>query len=380
MRILHLAYEDPRQPGSGGGSVRTLEVDRRLAERHEVTAIVAGYGGARERVEDGVHWVPLRPRSAGPVSRLAWFALAGIEARRRPADVVIEDFGAPFSVAMSPLFTRTPVVACVQWMFAREMRAKYHLPFDAVEAAGLRAYDDFIAVSDWLADEIQRRRPNALVEAIPNGVAAAAFSVPVRPAEHLLFLGRLDRDQKGLDLLVDIAAEAARDLGTAMPPLLVAGDGPDRATAEAAVHARGLDGLVKFVGRVEGQAKAELLAGAHAVLMPSRFETFGMVAVEAQAAGVPVVTFDVGPLRAVTGGVASLVPAFDTQAFARDTAAIVRDPGRRAEMGARGRTWAGRYDWDGIAATVEAHLVAAVERTRSSRASAAPPAPGRAPR
>ena len=89
MRILHLAYEDPWRPGSGGGAVRTLEVDRRLARRHEVTACVAAYPGARERTVDDVHWVPIGPARRGRLPQLAWFALAGFAARR-PADIVVE--------------------------------------------------------------------------------------------------------------------------------------------------------------------------------------------------------------------------------------------------------------------------------------------------
>lgn len=362
MRILHLAYEDPRKPGSGGGAVRTLEVDRRLAARHEVVALVAGYEGAQERVSDGIRWVPLGPPRAGRLPQLAYFALAALEARRRRADVVVEDFGAPFSVALSPLFTRRPVVASVQWLFAREMRDKYGLPFDVVESAGLRAYDDFIAVSDWLAEELRRRRPGSTVETIPNGVDPQSFSVPEAPPDHLLFIGRLDRSQKGLDLLVEAAAIAAKGLGPKMPPLLIVGDGPDRADAEARVAALGLGGIVRFVGRVEGAAKLELIARAHAVLMPSRFETFGMVAVEAEAVGIPIVAFDVGPLKAVAGPAGRLVEPFRTDLFAEEIVTLVTDPGRRTQLGREGRAWARRYDWDAIADAVETHLIAAVER------------------
>ena len=363
MRILHLAYEDPRRPGSGGGSVRTLEVDRRLAERHEVTALVAAYPGATERRSDGIHWVPLGPASGGSLPQLAYFALAAREARRRRADVVLEDFGAPFSVALSPLFTHRPVVASVQWLFAREMRRKYHLPFDLVEWAGLHAYHDFIAVSDWLAGELRRRRPGALVETIPNGVEAGAFSTERRAPEHLLFVGRLDREQKGLDLLIEAAAIAADRLGPDMPPLLVVGDGPDRLAAESWVRSRGIASCVRFLGRVEGTAKLDLIAGAHAVLMPSRFETFGMVAVEAEAVGVPVVSFDVGPLAAVAGPAARLVEPFRTDRFAEEVIRLVSDRGLRDRLGVEGRAWARKYDWDDIAVAVERHLEAAVARS-----------------
>lgn len=357
MRILHLAYEDPRQPGSGGGSVRTLEVDRRLAERHEVTALVAAYPGARERIEDGVHWVPIGPARGGRLPRLAYFAMLGPEVRRRRADVVVEDFGAPFGVAMSPLFARAPVVASVQWLFARQMRAKYGLPFDAVESTGLRWYDDFIAVSDWLAGEIRRRRPGARVQTIANGVDPAAFRTPARPPAHLLFVGRLDREQKGTDLLADIAWRLHDRLGASMPPLLIAGDGPARRETERAMAARGLEGHVRFLGRVDGTARFELMASAWCLLMPSRFETFGLVAAEAQAAGAPVVAFDVGPLREVAeGGGARLAPPFDTSAFARAAAAFVERPSLREEVVPQGRAWAARYDWDRIARAVEAHL------------------------
>jgi glycosyltransferase involved in cell wall biosynthesis len=365
MRIVHLAYEDPCRPGSGGGSVRTLEIGRRLAERHEVVALVAAYPGARSRVADGIRWIPIGPARSGRLAQLSYFALAGL-ASRRPADVILEDFGAPFSVALSPLFSRRPVVASVQWLFAREMRAKYGLPFDAIEAAGLRAYDDFIAVSDWLAEELRRRRPGAKVETIPNGVDGLALEIPPLPPEHLLFVGRLDRRQKGLDLLVEIAALAADSLGSAMPPLLIAGDGPDRSIAEAWVETRGLGHIVRFVGRVEGQAKYELMARAHLVMMPSRFETFGMVAVEAEAAGVPVVAFDVGPLRGVAGPAAVLVEPFRTDRFAAQVVALVRDPRRRESLAREGRDWARRYDWDGLAARVEDHLEAAVHRSRAA--------------
>jgi glycosyltransferase involved in cell wall biosynthesis len=378
MRILHLAYEDPRQPGSGGGSVRTREVNRRLAERHEVTCVVAAYPGARERVEDGVRWVPLGPRRAGLLPRLAWFGLLPFAVRTHRSDLVVEDFGAPFSTGLSPLYTRRPVVAMVQWMFAREMRAKYHLPFDLVERFGIHAYDDLVTVSDWLARDVLRRNPGAIVEAIPNGLAPEAFQAVegVFP-EHFAFLGRLDIGHKGLDLLVDAVAEGVRRTDGSLPPVLVIGDGPDREAFDRLVRERDLAGRIQLVGRVEGAAKTALLARSHAVLMPSRYETFGIVAVEALAAGVPLVTFDVGPLREVTGGHATaLVPPFDLARFVDEMLAVLDDPARRVEAATSGRDWSRRYDWDVIAAAQERHYEAALERHRRRRRKGPEPARG----
>ena len=362
MRILHLAYEDPAQPGSGGGSVRTREINRRLAERHEITALVSGYAGARPRVEDGVRWVPLGPRGGTKLGRLAYFALLGAAIRQHPHDLLVEDFGAPFSVGMAPLWTPRPVVASVQWLFASEMRQKYHLPFDWVERAGLRYYHDFIAVSDWLAAQIRARRPGATVETVANGVEEQAFAVAPAAPRHLLFVGRLDLEQKGCDLLLDSLALARAELGEAMPRVLFVGDGPDRPAIERQVARLGLADLVELRGRVSGKEKYELMASAYALLMPSRWETFGMVAAEGMAASAPVIAFDVGPLAEVAGGGgAQLVAPFDLRAFAAAIVESVRQPAS-AEQRLAARQWAGRYNWDLLAAQQEEHYLRALAR------------------
>jgi glycosyltransferase involved in cell wall biosynthesis len=362
MRILHLAYEDPAQPGSGGGSVRTREINRRLSAHHEITALVAGYPGAKPYQADGIQWLPIGLRSGTKADRLTYFALLAPVLRRFSPDLVVEDFGAPFSVGFSPLFTAKPVVASVQWLFASQMRDKYHLPFDWIEQAGLRFYQDFIVVSDWLAAVLRKRRPEAKIETIPNGVEDAAFAVEPRRPEHLLFVGRLDRQQKGCDLLLEIVARTRPLLGEHMPPLIILGDGPDRTTLEQLTRQLKLDDIVQFRGRVEGATKYELMSSAYAVLMPSRFETFGMVAAESQAAGGPVIAFDVGPLGEVARpGGAYLVAPFDLDAFAQAIVNLVLHPAKVDHIRAVGRCWAKKYNWDQLAKQQEAHYIAAKE-------------------
>lgn len=368
LRILHLAYEDPQQPGSGGGAVRTLEVNKRLAKNHDITALVSGYPGAKERYEDGIHWVPIGTRWRYSVNKLTYFALLNVMMQRYKADVVVEDFGAPISTAFTPLFTRRPVVASVQWLFANEMRAKYHLPVDWIEQAGLRFYDDFITVSSWLAQTIKDRHPRSIyTEAIPNGIEPVAFTVTSAAPQYLLFVGRLDVAQKGCDLLIPALAQAKDALGDAMPDVLFIGDGPDKVQIETLVADYALGSTVKFCGRVNGLEKYQMMANAHAVLMSSRFETFGMVAVEAQAAGAPVIAFDAGPLREVAGGGgARLVKAFDVAAFAAEIVALVEDNTNNARLREQGRQWAMRYNWDTIASQQEAHYWRSIERHRTS--------------
>ncbi len=369
MRILHLAYEDPAQPGSGGGSVRVREINRRLGERHEIVAIVAGYPDARPRVADGVRWVPLGLRSRSiSRNRVSYLALLGAAIRRYPHDLLVEEFSAPCSTTFSPLFTARPVVASVQWLFAAEMRAKYGLPFDVVERTGLGLYHDFIAVSEWLGGTLRARRPDATVETIHNGVDPLAFAVDPAPPEHLLYVGRLENKQKGCDLLLESIARARAVLGDRLPPVLFVGDGPDRETLVRQTARLELADIVRFVGRVDGRAKYQLMASAYAVLMPSRWESFGMVAVEGMAVGAPVVAFDVGPLAEITGaGGARLVPPFDIDRFAHEIVLVVSAGANLTSERWSNRRWARRFDWDHIATQQEEHYLRATASARPRR-------------
>jgi glycosyltransferase involved in cell wall biosynthesis len=97
-----------------------------------------------------------------------------------------------------------------------------------------------------------------------------------------------------------------------------------------------------------------------------------MVAAEGQAAGAPVVTFDVGPLAEVAGGGgARLIPPFDVDAFAQAAAELVSDGDARARLAAQGRSWARRYDWDVIARDQEAVYLEVADRSRVANRRAA---------
>ena len=367
MRILHLAYEDPLQPASGGGSVRVREINRRLSERHEITNLVAAYPGAKPRVEDGVRWEPIGVRTYKKVAQLSYFALLGSEVARRPHDLVVEEFGAPFSTGFSPLFTKKPVVASVQWLFADAMREKYRLPFDKVEKRGLPFYDRFIAVSDWLAEELRARRPGAVVEAIPNGVEEIAYDAQPSAPKHLLYVGRLDQPNKGLDLLFGVL-NRLRHVMSQVPPLLIVGDGPDRKIVERMAKDYGVSDLTDFRGRVEGAEKYQLMSSAHAVLMTSRRETFGLVAIESLAAGVPIVAFEVGPLREVVGGAAGvrLIRPWDLDAFAQEVLRFVDDRELRERARESGRRWARKFAWEEVSLQQEEFYLKTLREVRDS--------------
>ncbi len=208
----------------------------------------------------------------------------------------------------------------------------------------------------------------ARVAVIPCGVDIELFrprpAAPARQrlgidAEHvLLFVGRLT-PIKGLETLLRALAVLRSDgLARSRLTLLVVGGAKgDEAGSE---HLRrlagelGVGGWVDFRGPQSQDVLADYYAAADVCLMPSRYESFGMVALEAMASGVPVIASRAGGLAVTVqdGATGRLVPEGDVPALARAVAGLLGDePGRRA-LGGRGVEWARRFAWPAIGRSV----------------------------
>nr|WP_240897464.1 glycosyltransferase family 4 protein [Kineococcus vitellinus] len=349
-RVLHLGYEDPRKPGAGGGSVRTAEVNSRLAAEFDVLVVCAPFPGCAPYEQDGVRYVHAGAGGSYNAQVMSYFAAQPLVVARTRPDLVVEDFGAPLSTFGLPRLTRRPVVGVVQWLFADEKAQQYRLPFGHVQRHGVAAHRTLVAVSEDLGDRLREANPAAAVHVVPNGLPPQAFGTPRPPADRsggLRFLGRVEDAQKGIGMLLEAYARVA---GSLPQDLLIAGEGPDRARMERLAEHLGLAHRVRFVGHVPLGDRFAWLAAADAVVMPSRYETFGMVAAEAMAVGTPVVAFDIPCLRGlVSDRTGRRVPAFDVAALAAAIGELAGDPALRARLGAAGRAAVHHLTWDNAA-------------------------------
>ena len=358
LRILHLAFDDHRFPGSGGGAVRTFEVNRRLAQRHDVTVVTLNYKGARERVEEGIRYVQVGIRYSYFGRIISYLLCLPIALRRYPSDLVVEDFTPPMSTALVPLWTRRPVVGLVQWLWARQKSRQYKLPFFLIEQWGVRTYRRLIAVSSGIAARLQALNPAAEVEVIPNGVEFMDGSTRELGKADLVFLGRIEMEAKGIDLLLRAFARIAPSVDA---DLVIAGDGRDAERVRRLAGELGLSDRIRLVGAVNGAAKSALLLRARLVCVPSRFETSSLVSLEAQASGIPVLAFDIPALREVLapdGGM--LVPPFDVGAYAHAMLRLLNAPEQCRAMGEAGRQFVRRFHWDAVASEQERVYLEAV--------------------
>ncbi|MGQ0668823.1 MAG: D-inositol-3-phosphate glycosyltransferase [Actinomycetota bacterium] len=209
------------------------------------------------------------------------------------------------------------------------------------------------------------------IRIVPPGVDHGLFFPRPRPDAkerlHLtgvrlvLFVGRL-QPHKGPDIAVRALAEAVARDPAGMGDVVLAVVGGPSGSGHGAGVARLMDlasalGVSERVMLFPPQAQArlaEFYSASEAVLVPSRSESFGLVALEAQACGTPVVAAAVGGLRyvVVDGITGFLVEGHDPADHADRLLDLLRNPEGAGRMGAAGATQALRFSWDATAAEI----------------------------
>ncbi|MBI3636365.1 MAG: glycosyltransferase [Candidatus Rokubacteria bacterium] len=191
----------------------------------------------------------------------------------------------------------------------------------------------------------------------PGGAAAARAALGLDAGPLLLYVGRLAAI-KGLDTLLDAVA-LLRRRGCAMRLVIAGGeldeplDGHEAVLREQ-IARLGLTEVVRFVGPQTQERLREYYVAADLAVLPSYYESFGMVALEAMACATPVVASRVGGLTTtVRDGVTGfLVPEGDVVALANRLDAVVDDADLRWRIGREGVRWAAQHRWPCVAEAV----------------------------
>jgi phosphatidylinositol alpha-mannosyltransferase len=209
-----------------------------------------------------------------------------------------------------------------------------------------------IAVSD-LARRWQMEALGSDAVEIPNGVdvASIAAASPLegypRPGKTVLFLGRYDEPRKGMAVLIDALPRLVKRFPGLQ--LLIVGPGDED---ELRNRVGGLAGHLRFLGQVDDAVKASALRSADVYCAPQTGgESFGVVLVEAMAAGVPVVASDLHAFRRVlrNGEAGRLVAVDDGAALAEGLIAVLENDPLAKRYVAAGAEAVRRYDWSVVA-------------------------------
>jgi phosphatidylinositol alpha-mannosyltransferase len=221
---------------------------------------------------------------------------------------------------------------------------------------------------------------------IPNGVDLGRFqrAVPLSRWQdgtpNVLFVGRLE-DRKGLPFLLKAFRQLRKNGVEAR--LLVVGSGPQEREARRYVLTRGLQ-KVEFLGRVSDDEKAQLFRTATVFVSPATGrESFGIVLLEAMAAGAPVVCSAIHGYKGVVqrGRQGLMVPPRDVRALATAIETVLRDPALQARLAEAGAARAEQFGWENVTAKVEEYYgfvirrLAAQGQLPSGFSAAVPPDP-----
>lgn len=223
---------------------------------------------------------------------------------------------------------------------------------------------------------------------IPNGVDVARYrdAVPVARWQdgrrNVLFVGRHEPRKGLLHLLKAYRIMRKADCDCR---LLVVGSGPQEREARRYVATRRLGG-VEFLGRVSDREKAALFKTADVYVSPATGrESFGIVLLEAMAAGTPIVASDIHGYKGVVkrGEQGLLVPPGDAKAIATATMSLLGDAALRDRMGASGLARAEAFSWEQVTERVDAYYGFVIRRLAAGgampehHAAPIPPAPPR---
>ncbi len=350
-------------PYPGGVTEHVAHLDQCFREWGHEVKIIAPVGQDVENVPDNViaisssitsipfsgsvSRVTLSPRIYLPVKRLL---------RRERFDVV--HIHEPLTPALSLFALRHSRTVNVGTFHA--FREKRHLALETVAPLIeplIHKLDARICVSE-AALELISHYFAAEYLIIPNGIDVARFSGPqVAPIErfndgrpNILFVGRLEK-RKGFRFLIRAFPYIAEAFPDARLIVVGAYEKEDKEPFLRYARMHHLSG-VKFVGYVSAEEKPRYYHTCDVFCAPSTgFESFGIVLLEAMAAGKPIVATDILGYRSVMedGQEGFMVQPESEHALADAILRLLRNPAMRQEMGERGRRKAAAYDWPIIA-------------------------------
>ena len=338
MKVLQLGKFYP--PAKGGMETILALICERTAQHVRNRVLVANSRPSTVEERHGSIEV-IRVAALTRIGAVAVCPSLPFELARETADIIV--LHEPNPMALVAYFLARPAGRLIVWYHSDVIRPswRYRLFYQPFLRFALSRAERIVVSSPLLGESAPALRDfQAKCTVIPFGVEKAATDRPdqERVAEIrrdvsqpiVLFVGRLV-PYKGVDVLLDAMA------GLNAVALIV-GEGPQRASLEAQAHRLGVASRVRFVGSVTDQELASLYRACDVFVLPSvtRQEAFGVVQLEAMAAGKPVVSTDLGTGVGWVnrhGETGYVVPPRDAGALREAIQRLLTDPDLRRSMG-----------------------------------------------
>jgi glycogen(starch) synthase len=322
MKIGTLSWEFP--PRVVGGIARHCEglAKAQVQQGHDVYLFTLDFPGSPSYEEMGGIKVYRASTELGHPNFLTWVLLFNHFLSKKMADLIklvdfdvmhVHDWLAAFSGITFKHYTKKPMVLTVHSTEvgrAQGLHSPDSFSINGIEWWATYEADRVIVCSHSMKDEICNHfnLPEKKVDIIPNAIDSSKYQIPVDRGtirqrygvgwgeKLILCVGRLV-PQKGVEYFIRAIPQIARSHPEAK--YIIVGEGWSRDILEAEAKATGHANKIRFTGFVSDKEVINLMASADALIVPSIYEPFGIVALEGMATGVPVVASKVGGLAEV---------------------------------------------------------------------------------
>jgi len=347
LHIVYLDLDDRKNPLlAAGQATATYEVGTRLVKKgNKVTVICSNYPNAKDRFDAGIYYKHIGIGTNNiKINNLIYIFVLPFYVKKIKADIIIECFTAPISTLLSPLWTKVPVVALPSMFNAEEFSRKYHLPLYLIERYGAKLYKYIMPYSDVDSKKIRQLNPTITYRIIPQGISSQYLHLRKRKPEFILFLGRFDNSQKGIDLLIEAYAKVVHKTKY---PLVIAGHGPDEGKIRKLISKFHMEKRIKVVGPLYGKEKMEMMSKALFVAFSSRHDELSLWALEALGAGLPLVCFDLPEYKWMGQHAVLRAKAFSIKDYGKLMIEATNEKINK-EMSIAARKLARKYSWDTV--------------------------------
>jgi glycogen(starch) synthase len=322
MKIGTLSWEFP--PRVVGGIARHCEglAKAQVQQGHDVYLFTLDFPGSPSYEEMGGIKVYRASTELGHPNFLTWVLLFNHFLSKKMADLIklvdfdvmhVHDWLAAFSGITFKHYTKKPMVLTVHSTEvgrAQGLHSPDSFSINGIEWWATYEADRVIVCSHSMKDEICNHfnLPEKKVDIIPNAIDSSKYQIPVDRGtirqrygvgwgeKLILCVGRLV-PQKGVEYFIRAIPQIARSHPEAK--YIIVGEGWSRDILEAEAKATGHANKIRFTGFASDKEVINLMASADALIVPSIYEPFGIVALEGMATGVPVVASKVGGLAEV---------------------------------------------------------------------------------
>ena len=357
MNILIFSWRGPGHPIAGGAELVTHEHAKAwVAAGHSVTLFTSSYEGCKpEETIDGVKVIRRSLQTFGvQIAGFFWYLFGNHE----KFDLVVDQFhGIPF---FTPLYVRSKKLAFIHEVTKEVWRLNpWPKPFNLIpgiigtvlESSVFRIFYReilFMTVSESTKNDLASWgiKPKDIF-VIHNGISLEDVKyIKKDKTKTVIFLGALSAD-KGTEDAIDVFALIAKADNNWNFWVVGYGEKNYLRHLKDKVRALGIEHKVKFWGFVSEGKKFELLGRARVMVNPSVREGWGLVNIEANAMGTPVVGYNAPGVRdsVVNGETGILVDMGDKEALACEVVALVADSNKYRKMVGSSRAWSRKFNW-----------------------------------